>query len=91
MNKFLTDILYFLREFPAWIVLLGLFIFLTLAFINAGGDVVTVAERHADAVLASLFTALAVGRRQMGSTVNADTINTGDVSSPDDTENKEKL
>lgn len=81
--------LHLLREFPAWIVLLGLFIFLMIAFIQAGGNVVVVAERHADAVLASLFTALAVGRRQNSPNVTADTINTGDVVSPD-SERKEK-
>lgn len=82
--------LHLLREFPAWIVLLGLFIFLMIAFIQAGGNVVVVAERHADAVLASLFTALAVGRRQNSPNVTADTINTGDVVAPDSANNKEK-
>lgn len=84
MNK----TLHFLREFPAWIVLLGLFVFLMVAFIQAGGNVVVVAERHADAVLASLFTALAVGRRQTTPNVSADTINTGDqiASEPNDKE-----
>jgi hypothetical protein len=77
--------LHFLREFPAWIVLLGLFVFLMIAFIQAGGDVVTVAERHADAVLASLFTALAVGRRGNSPSITADTINTGDVAATPET------
>lgn len=85
----MVKVLHFLREFPAWIVLLGLFVFLMVAFMQAGGNVVVVAERHADAVLASLFTALAVGRRQNSPNVSAETINTGDVISPEPS-NKEK-
>ncbi len=76
MNE--SRILHFLKEFPAWLVILFVFMFVFLYYIQTKDDFV---QRLVDAAMGSLFTALVSNRAKQPTPTN--TTETGDIIAPE--------
>lgn len=85
MQKQDGAVLHFLKELPAWCVLLIVFAFMCGAYLSTGDGFI---QRLLDGSMGALFTAL-VSNRQRTPTVAANKIETGDILAGQET-NEEK-